>query len=194
MVSFHEASVYIPPLKIELVFGSAAADTCDMLWRAFSESVWIYHRICIIPFLLSLPCLFFWYYILPLLHPHKTSPFFFIARIPTHSISSISVWHMIAAVKTALIFDNTHFAGCSFCRLAHGTHRDIKTGLCYSRSDINRAIWGGFSWMPNTVATALQTVRHKFGENVSNLCNISQRLGLDGGKWEVFYVSYILHA
>lgn len=31
MDSFHEARVYIPPLKIELVFGSTAADTCDML-------------------------------------------------------------------------------------------------------------------------------------------------------------------
>lgn len=48
-------------------------------------------------------------FFLCLLNPHETSLFFFIARIPAHSISSISVWHMIAAVKTALILDNTHF-------------------------------------------------------------------------------------
>lgn len=114
MVSFHEACVYIPPLKIELVFGSStAADTCDMLGSCL--------RVC-----LDLPpnlyCSFislFSFFLSPsssdimfflcLLNPHETSLFFFIAHIPTHSISSISVWHMIAAVKTALILDNTHF-------------------------------------------------------------------------------------
>lgn len=31
MVPFHEASVYIPPLKIEPSFGNATVLTCDML-------------------------------------------------------------------------------------------------------------------------------------------------------------------
>lgn len=122
-----------------------------------------------------------------LLNPHETSLFFFIARIPTHSISSISVWHMIAAVKAALILDNAHF--CWLLILPAGSwntqrykNRIMLQQKRHKQSDTRRFQQDSRKKnMENTVATALQTVRRKFSENVSDLCNLSQRLGLNGG-------------
>lgn len=138
-------------------------------------------------------------FFLCLLNPHETSLFFFIARIPAHSISSISVWHMIAAVKTALILDNTHF--CWLLILPAGSwntqrykNRIMLQQKRHKQSDTRRFQQDSRKKnMENTLATTLQTVRHKFSENVSDLCNLSQRLGFNGGTWEVFCV-LILYA
>lgn len=93
---------------------------CDMRERFLSicltPSFYLYLSLCLY---LSVPPPLISSYLSPLIPPENISPFFSsVARIPVHSIMSVSVCHMIVAVKTALILDNTHFVGCTHCQLA----------------------------------------------------------------------------
>lgn len=97
--------------------------TCDMLERFLGICLTPSLNLCFYLFFSFFPSSSNIIFLLCFFCLQKTSPFFAIVCIPIHSIISISVWHMIVAVKTALILDNTHFVGCSVCWLTGGTQR-----------------------------------------------------------------------
>lgn len=91
MVSFHEASVYIPPLKIEPLFGNAAADSHVTCQSVFSPCAWLPR---FISFFLSL---------FPLIPhtPFSTSPLVWSLRFFLYCLHSYSPHHLSLSLRLA---------------------------------------------------------------------------------------------
>lgn len=139
---FHEASVYIPPLKIEAVFGNTAADSHVTCRSAFSVNVWL-------PCLISFLCFFSSYsffsifpeyhILISVLSPSPRSDLSFHAFLFTPSALSLSGTWLQQYKQQCYLITLILLAALTAGWLAGWKHRHTKTGLGYCRS--TQKIW-----------------------------------------------------